>query len=124
MKKLFLVVLMLMLCFTLAFSQTHDVKVVFVSESGYSNNLFIDNLTVGTQMANDVGVVSINNIPADTSYAMGSEDVVIIPNVSVINIGRNTAASSAWSFFSSLFRIRSNRDCACSGDRSRVLLTA
>ncbi len=91
MKKLFLVLFVIVLSIASVFAQTHDVKVAFITESGYSNNLFIDNLTVGNQWTNDVGVVSINNIPADTSYAQSGDDVVVAPSVTVINLGRNVA---------------------------------
>ncbi|MCK5075353.1 MAG: hypothetical protein KAR38_03205, partial [Calditrichia bacterium] len=91
MKKLFLVLFVIVLSIASVFAQTHDVKVAFITESGYSNNLFIDNLTVGNQWTNDVGVVSINNIPADTSYAQSGDDIVVAPSVTVINLGRNVA---------------------------------
>lgn len=65
-----------------------DVQVQFITVNGYGNNLYIDNLTMGSQKNIDVGVVSINNISADTNYILGNASFIIAPNVSVINIGK------------------------------------
>jgi len=69
------------------------VYISFITVNGYSNNLYIDNITAGTRFNNDVGVVSINNIKKDTSYTIGSNPFNIIPSVSVINSGLNNVTT-------------------------------
>lgn len=83
--------------FILSFSfcaLAQDVKLQFISVNGYGNNLYIDNVSIGTQFNLDVAVTGIQNIAPDTSYAIGSSPFVIIPMVSVLNAGRNNIATS------------------------------
>ncbi len=82
----------LLALFIISFSAllfAQEVQVQFITVNGYGNNLYIDNLTLGTQKNIDVGVVSLNNINADTNYILGSSSFVLAPNASIINIGRN-----------------------------------
>ncbi len=85
MKKV-LLFLLTILCAVSIFAQ--GVKVQFHTVNGYGNNLYIDNLTLGTQFNTDVAVASIDNVIKDTSYAIGSSPFVIAPVVSFINLGR------------------------------------
>jgi flagellar hook capping protein FlgD len=94
MKSFYCVILMVLLLVSSLVGQTQDIALSFITVNGYSNNLYIDNLTVGTQFSSDIAVVSINNIDADTSYALGSSDVIISPNVTIINIGTADISSS------------------------------
>lgn len=74
-------------CSVLLFAQ--DVQVQFITVNGYGNNLYIDNLTLGTQKNIDVGVIALNNINADTNYILGNSSFILAPNASIINIGKN-----------------------------------
>jgi hypothetical protein len=90
MKKM----LLFSLYFLCAFSVlAQEIKVQFNTVNGYGNNLYIDNLTLGTQFNTDVAVVSIDNIIKDTSYAIGSNPFVIAPKVSFINLGKQNITS-------------------------------
>ncbi|HEX9253343.1 MAG TPA: hypothetical protein VF870_13945, partial [Ignavibacteriaceae bacterium] len=71
-----------------------QVQLKFVTINGYGNNLYIDNVTVGNQFNLDAAVGSINNINSGTSYATFTSPFVIVPNVSVINIGKQNITTS------------------------------
>jgi hypothetical protein len=76
-------------------TDVNSVVLQFVTTNNYGNNLYIDNVSVGARFLNDVAVMSINNIPKDTSYSfMGSSSFVIAPKISFINLGRNNVTSS------------------------------
>ena len=71
-----------------------DVVLQFITISGYSNNLYIDNISAGNQYNIDVAVTSINNIDPDTSYSIGASSFAIMPEVSVTNLGKTGITSS------------------------------
>ena len=58
-----------------------EVQLQFTTINAYGNNLYIDNVNLGNQKNLDVGVLSVNNIMADTNYLLGSSSIVIAPNV-------------------------------------------
>jgi hypothetical protein len=92
MKKLALMFLVQLLAIGAIYAQ--GVQLKFITHNGYGNNLYIDNITVGNRFATDAAVLSINNITADTSYAIGSTPFNVNPSVSVINLGLNNITSS------------------------------
>ncbi|MCW8804479.1 MAG: hypothetical protein OQK57_08785, partial [Ignavibacteriaceae bacterium] len=71
-----------------------EVVLQFITISGYSNNLYIDNISAGNQYNIDVAVTAINNIDPDTSYSIGSSSFTIMPEVSVTNLGKTGITSS------------------------------
>ena len=71
-----------------------EVVIQFITINGYSNNLYIDNVSAGNQYALDVAVISINNIDPDTSYAVGNSSFTIQPNVTILNLGSTNITSS------------------------------
>ncbi len=73
--------------------KTNGVVAAFISVNGYSNNLYIDNVTLGNQFDIDVAAGAVNNIPADTSYAIGADPFTVAPNITVANVGRNDVSS-------------------------------
>lgn len=90
MKKLFMTFLLFTGTISL-FGQ--EVQLQFISVNDYGNNLYIDNVTLGSQKTIDIGVSSINNLLADTNYIMGSSSFVVAPNVTFINVGKNHITS-------------------------------
>lgn len=90
MKK-FLLFSFFFMCAFLVLAQ--EIKVQFNTVNGYGNNLYIDNLTLGTQFNLDVAVLSIDNVIKDTSYAIGSNPFIIAPVVSFINLGKQNITS-------------------------------
>jgi hypothetical protein len=70
------------------------VVAAFITTNGYGNNLYLDNIRLGTQHETDLAVVRIMNIPPDTTYAIGSSDIHVKPTVLVLNIGRTDMAGS------------------------------
>lgn len=93
MKHLFLL-LSLLSCVTLMVGQEQQLKIAFITSNAYGNNLYLDNVTLGRQYANDVAVVAITNFASDTTYAIGSGPAVTAPAVTIVNPGTNAIASS------------------------------
>lgn len=91
MKRLSILFLLLICTFEIS---AQGIRVQFNTVNGYGNNLYIDNLTLGTQFNIDVAVASIDNIIKDTSYAIGTTPFVITPRVSFINLGKLNITSS------------------------------
>ncbi|MGB5895649.1 MAG: hypothetical protein WBG58_15840, partial [Ignavibacteriaceae bacterium] len=70
-----------------------EVLIQFITINGYSNNLYIDNVSAGNQYDLDVAVISINNIAPDTSYGIGTTSIDITPKVTVSNLGATNITS-------------------------------
>lgn len=87
MKKI-LLILILMVSFSSSLVGQDEVVLQFITISGYSNNLYIDNISAGNQYNLDVAVTGIINIEQDTSYTVGSSVFNIAPEVSVTNMGK------------------------------------
>ncbi|MGB5286961.1 MAG: T9SS type A sorting domain-containing protein [Ignavibacteriaceae bacterium] len=92
MKKLILFLGAITFLASSVFAQD-EVVLQFITISGYSNNLYIDNISAGNQYNIDVAVTSINNIDPDTSYSIGSSSFIIAPEVSVTNLGKTEITS-------------------------------
>lgn len=86
MKKPLLLLFVLLCCTFESYSQ---VKVQFNTINGFGNNLYIDNVTIGNRFNTDVAIAGILNINQDTSYAIGSNPIIIAPQVAFINLGRD-----------------------------------
>ncbi len=71
-----------------------QVQLKFVTQNKYGNNLYLDNITVGTPYATDAAVVSINNIAPDTGYVIGTTPFQIAPRITIANIGINAISTS------------------------------
>lgn len=67
---------------------------VFVTYNAYGNNLYIDNVSVGTQVTQDVTPVSIVNIAPDTTYSTGSGSYGVMPEVVIANLGTSDIVTS------------------------------
>lgn len=89
MKKILLLSFLVLSCSTFA-----QYQLQFTTVNQYGNNLYLDNVAVGTQFAVDAGVAAINNIKADTNYALGSAPFVVGPEVAICNFGKNNITSS------------------------------
>ncbi len=83
--------LLLLIIFT--FSVNAQIKLKFVTVNYYGNNLYIDNVTVGSQFNNDAAVINLTNIKPDTSYQIGSAPVAIQPAAQVMNTGKNNISA-------------------------------
>ncbi len=69
-------------------TSSRDIVIGFFTYNDYGNNLYIDNVRTGTQIANDVKVTALVNIPYDTVYSVYlSGTDTITPIVGVSNIG-------------------------------------
>ncbi len=73
----------------ISITTTAQVQLKFVTVNQYGNNLYIDNVTLGKQMAYDAAVISFTNIEKDTSYTIGSAVITLAPKVLVMNTGLN-----------------------------------
>lgn len=92
MKKLILFLGAITFLASSVFAQD-EVVLQYITISGYSNNLYIDNISAGNQYNIDVAVTAINNIDPDTSYSIGSSSFIIAPEVSVTNLGKTEITS-------------------------------
>lgn len=84
-KNLQKLMLLIIACSFISYAQ---VQLKFITQNGYGNNLYIDNVTVGNRFNVDAAVGSINNINNGTSYAVSTESFTVAPNVSVFNMGK------------------------------------
>jgi len=64
-----------------------SVKVMFQTYNNYGNDLYIDNLSIGTRANIDVAAGAIINIKADTNYATSSSTYKVAPQCSFTNLG-------------------------------------
>lgn len=71
----------------LSFSLFSQVQLKFITTNAYGNNLYLDNLTLGTKFNTDVAVIGISNIIPDTSYTIGTASFQVAPKVVVVNMG-------------------------------------
>ncbi len=85
-------ILLLLLLFS--FTGFAQLRLQFVTVNQYGNNLYLDNVTLGTQSNIDVGIVSIDNIKADTNYLPGSGNYMVAPVVTIFNAGKNNVTTS------------------------------
>lgn len=65
-----------------------QVRLQFTSVNQYGNNLYIDNLALGTKSNTDIAVATITNIRPDTNYAIGNSAFSIAPVATIVNVGR------------------------------------
>ncbi len=70
-------------------SDTPDsVQLSFIAYSSFSgNNLYIDNVVVGRQSAEDLALVGLKGIEPDTTYSLGPAPYSVAPEVILINAG-------------------------------------
>ncbi len=82
MKRRLLIILVLCISLSYAFiyktenSGQNSIVLQFITHNGYGNNLYIDNVTVGTQFNKDVKVTSFINLPSDTIYTSDSLNAI------------------------------------------------
>jgi hypothetical protein len=103
MKKKFLIILLFCISLSYAFiyrsenSGDNSIVLQFIARNGYGNNLYIDNVTVGTQYAHDIKITSFINMPSDTVYSNAPANLVIDSIVALVtNVGTQTVASSQY----------------------------
>lgn len=83
MKKISLLILLVAISISYSFifksenSVANSIVLQFITHNGYGNNLYIDNVTVGTQFTKDIKVTSFINLPSDTIYSAGSNTLFI-----------------------------------------------
>jgi hypothetical protein len=75
-------------------NNNYQIRILFETYNGFGNNLYIDNLTIGSRFNNDIAVISINNIPKDTSYNTGQNSFIIYPEATIINLGTDAVSST------------------------------
>lgn len=67
----------------------------FITHNGYGNNLYIDNVTIGTQYNKDIKITSFINLPSDTIYSTGPVSLTIDTiKALVTNVGKTTIDSA------------------------------
>lgn len=105
MKKKILLILLFSISFSYAFiyksenSTGSSIVLQFVTHNGYGNNLYIDNVTVGTQYNADIKITSFINLPSDTIYSVGPGNYSIDTIRAVVtNVGKTTIAVAKFIF--------------------------
>jgi hypothetical protein len=75
-------------------ASVYNVVLQFVAYNDFGNNLYIDNVSVGSRMQDDAAPTSIENIPVDTAYSyFGSSSFKVSPSAGITNIGINNISS-------------------------------
>ena len=64
-----------------------SIKLKFETYNGYGNDLYIDNVAIGTRSNVDVAAGAITNIRPDTSFAKSSLSYKVAPQCSFTNLG-------------------------------------
>ena len=73
----------------------NNVVLQFITTNLMSNNLFIDNITIGARYDYDIAPVSVNNIAKDTSYSVnGNNSFQVTPRITFLNEGRQNVSAS------------------------------
>ena len=76
-----------------------QVVVAFVTYNDHGNNLYIDNLALGSRPGvSDLTVTAIDNIPPGTYITPGSSPVKIFPKVHITNIGLQQNIDTIYAF--------------------------
>ena len=108
MKRRLLIILVLCISLSYAFiyktenSGQNSIVLQFITHNGYGNNLYIDNLSVGTQFNHDIKITSFINLPSDTIYTADSvnsngTNLVLDSIVALVtNVGKLTVDSSRY----------------------------
>ncbi len=66
-----------------------NIVVQFITTNLMSNNLYIDNISIGTRFNYDMAAISINNIAKDTSFSInGNNSFRITPRITFLNEGK------------------------------------
>ncbi|MHC1738663.1 MAG: T9SS type A sorting domain-containing protein [Ignavibacteriaceae bacterium] len=79
----------------LSFPVFSQVQLKFITTNAYGNNLYLDNLTLGTKFNTDISVIGLSNIIPDTSYTIGTASFSIAPKVIVVNMGSSDISASS-----------------------------
>jgi hypothetical protein len=73
------------------------VVVAFVTYNDHGNNLYIDNLALGSRPAvSDLAITAIDNIPPGTYITPGSSPVKIFPKIHITNIGSTQSTDTIY----------------------------
>jgi hypothetical protein len=68
-------------------SSGEEVVLAFITYNDFGNNLYIDNLTSGRRVTNDVKVSSVNNIKPGITYLPDNSPDTIAPKLNITNLG-------------------------------------
>ncbi len=93
MKQALVLSCVFLLCVS-ALAQSDRIAVSFIGVNAYGNNLYLDNVSIGTQYTTDIGIVSVRNIAKDTSYIIGSSNFRTAPKIAIVNVGRTDINTS------------------------------
>ena len=73
----------------------NNVVLQFTTTNLMSNNLYIDNISIGDRFDYDIAPISINNLAKDTSYSVnGNNSFQVFPKVTFLNEGRQNITST------------------------------
>lgn len=86
--------ILLLLCFTFFSASYSQVRLQFTTVNQYGNNLYIDNLTLGTQSNIDVAIAGLANIRPDTNYSIGANPFTLAPVAGIVNVGKMDIATA------------------------------
>lgn len=66
-----------------------DVKIrlAFITHNDFGNNLYIDNISVGSRKAYDLEITNIKGFPRDTTFLPGVVTKKIAPSIIITNVG-------------------------------------
>ena len=76
-----------------------QVVVAFVTYNDHGNNLYIDNLTLGSRPSTvDLAITGVDSIPPGTYYTPGPSAMTIYPRFHITNIGSQASVDTQYAF--------------------------
>lgn len=79
-------------------SSNSNVVLAFVTYNDFGNNLYIDNITAGQRLPNDLTVTAINNIKPGTTYLPGNNADTLTPKLNITNLGTVATSDTVMAF--------------------------
>lgn len=78
--------------------QENSIKLAFVTYNDFGNNLYLDNISIGTRSSYDLELTNITGIEKDTAYLPETSSVKVLPTVVITNVGYSSSLDSIMAY--------------------------